>query len=138
MKSAARILYVMGGSFLTVTSVYLFWSLQAHNLELVGVITVGLCAVLCLLLAFYFGRLVKSVGGDLLAEDRLDANIDDGDSELGLFSPWSWWPILLAAASTILILGLSVSAWIAIIALPILILCLIGWFFEYYRGYFAR
>lgn len=138
MKSAARILYVMGGSFLAVASVYLFWSLQAHNLELVGVITVGLCAVLCLLLAFYFGRLVKSVGSDLLAEDRLDANIDDGDSELGLFSPWSWWPILLAAASTILILGLSVSAWIAIIALPILILCLIGWFFEYYRGYFAR
>lgn len=138
MKSAARILYVMGGSFLTVDIVYLFWSLRAHNFEVIGLITMGLSAILCVLMAFYFGRTVKSFDETVLAEDRLDANIDDGDPEIGQFSPWSWWPILLAGSIAIVFTGLAIGPWIAIIAIPLMAVCIVGWVFEYYRGYFAR
>ena len=55
------------------------------------------CAVLSAFIAFYLGRVHREQGAEL-PEDRLDANIDDGDAELGFFSPWSWWPIMLAAS----------------------------------------
>ena len=55
---------------------------------------------------------------------------------LGRFSPWSWWPILLAGS--IAMLGLAVGAWIMVIAIPSLVVTIIGWTLEYYRGYFAR
>jgi hypothetical protein len=138
MKSAATVLYVMGGSFLFFDIVYLIWSLQAHNFELIGLITLGLSATLCILMAFYLDVIVRSLGETVLAEDRLDAEIDDGDSEVGHFSPWSWWPILVAGSIGIAFLGIAISAWIAIIAVPFLAVSTVGWVFEYYRGYFAH
>lgn len=138
MRSARTALYVMGVSFLLVDMVYLYWSLQAHNFEVVGLIMMGLSAMFCIGLAFYFGRTVNAMGTGVLAEDRTDTNIDDGDAELGHFSPWSWWPSLLAGAVAVTFLGVALSAWIAIIAVPSLTVSLIGWVFEHYRGYFAR
>lgn len=35
----------------------------------------------------------------------VDANIDDGDPEIGHFSPWSWWPILSAGSIAIMFVG---------------------------------
>ena len=52
---------------------------------------IGLSGALSVLIAFYLARIHKRQGGEL-PEDRLDANIDDGDAEQGHFSPWSWWP----------------------------------------------
>lgn len=79
----------------------------------------------------------KEQGGEL-PEDRLDANIDDGDAELGFFSPWSWWPIVLAGGAALAFLGLAVGFWITFIAVPLALIGLVGWVFEYYRGNFAR
>jgi len=129
---------LLGASFLVVDAIYLFWSLRADNFEVVGLITVGLSGVLCFLLAFYFGREVAAAGVNTPVADSADAEIDDGDAEMGFFSPWSWWPILLAAAATVLVVGLAVSLWIAIIGLPLLVIALAGLVFEYYRGYFAH
>jgi len=129
---------VLGASFLAVDAIYLFWSLRADNFEVVGLITIGLSGMLCFLLAFYFGREVAAEGVNVSAADRPDAEIDDGDAEIGFFSPWSWWPVLLAAAATVLVVGLAVSMWIAIIGLPLLVIALVGLVFEYYRGYFAH
>jgi len=138
MKTTGRLLWIMGGSFLTVDAVYLVWSLLAHNFELVGLMTIGLSSGLCLLLAYYFGRVVKAQGHEVWAEDRLDAEIDDGDPEVGFYSPWSWWPVLLAAAVGLIFAGVAISAWIALAAAPFLVVCITGWVFEYYRGYFVR
>ena len=55
-----------------------------------------------MLIAFYLGRVHRAQGGEL-PEDRLDANIDDGDAEQGHFSPWSWWPIMLASAAALMV-----------------------------------
>lgn len=138
MRTVSRLMWLLGASFITVDGVYLFWSLRAENFELIGLLTIGLSGALCLLLAFYFGQVVKSAGVNVWAEDREDAEIDDGDPEVGFFSPWSWWPVLLGAASSLVVLGLAISAWIVLIAVPLLVICVIGWVYEYYRGNFAR
>ena len=138
MKTTARLMWILGAVFLAVDGVYLWWSLQAGNFELIGLMTMGFSGVLCLFFAFYFGRLVAAGGPVEWAEDRVDALVDDGDPEMGFFSPWSWWPVLLAASIALVFLGVAASAWIAFIALPLLVVCLIGWVYEYYRGNFAR
>ena len=138
MKSAAQVLTVMGASFLLIDIVYLLWSLQAENFELIGLMTMGLSAILCLLTAFYFGLVLRGLDGAALPEDRLDANVDDGDPEIGHFSPWSWWPMFLAFGLALMFLGLAVGVWIAFIGGPIVLIGIIGWQYEYYRNFFAR
>jgi hypothetical protein len=138
MKTTARLMYLLGISFLLVDVAYFVWSLIEDNFELIGLMTIGLSGMLCLFFGFYFGRVVKGGGPIAWVEDNPEADVDDGDSEMGYFSPWSWWPILLAGAITIVTLGAAISAWIAFIGLPLLAVTLVGWQFEYYRGHHAR
>lgn len=121
-------------------AVYTVWSLvdPLHGrVEWVGTVTLALAAILSAFLGFYLSRVHKSQGAEL-PEDTLTANIDDGDPEIGHFSPWSWWPIILAGACALLVLGLAVGFWIAIIGIPVVVIAVVGWNYEYYRGYFAR
>jgi hypothetical protein len=105
--------------------------------EWVGTVALLLCAILAAFIAFYLSRVHKAQDGDL-PEDSVNANIDDGDPELGFFSPYSWWPIILAASAGLVFLGLAVGFWIAIIGVCIAAIALVGWTYEYYRGFFAR
>ena len=89
------------------------------------------------MIAFYVDRLHKAQGGEL-PEDVLTADIDDGDPELGEFSPWSWWPIVLAFSASIAFIGLAVGSWMVPIGFAIFLVAIVGWVYEYYRGYFAR
>jgi hypothetical protein len=136
MKNTSTLMYVLAITFLIVDGAYLTWSLLAHNFELIGLITMGLSGLLCLFIAFYFAR--SAVGSAAWPEDRPNAEIDDGDPEIGHFSPQSWWPVLLAGSASLLILGVAISAWLAFLAVPFLLICVVGWVYEYYRGYFAR
>ena len=88
-------------------------------------------------IAFYLNRSFHAQGG-ALPEDRPDASIDDGDPELGHFSPWSWWPLILATAATLGFLGFAVGIWIAFIGVALFIVAITGWVYEYYRGYAAH
>jgi hypothetical protein len=107
------------------------------KVEWVGTVALTLSAILAAFIAFYVGRSHSAQGGEL-PEDRLDANIDDGDPELGHFSPWSWWPVALATGAALVMLGLAVGFWICFIGVAFSIVCIVGWVYEYYRGYFAR
>lgn len=138
MRAATIFLYVVGASFLLVDGVYITWSILTMGFEVIGAIAIGLSGVMCVMFAFYFGRTRRTLGGLELPEDRPDASIDDGDPEIGHFSPWSWWPFLLAGALALVFLGLAISPWIALIGAPLLIVSIVGWVFEYYRGNFAR
>jgi hypothetical protein len=140
MKANVKLYWILTGFFLVLAGLYTAWSLidPAHQrVEWVGTITLLLSGLLWALIAFYLGKVHDAQGGEL-AEDRLDANIEDGDAEQGHYSPWSWWPIVLAASVSLVFLGVAVGAWIAYIGGGILIVSLIGWTYEYYRGYFAR
>ena len=107
------------------------------GLEWVGTVALLFTALMGALIAFYVGRVHKAQGGEL-PEDVLTADIDDGDPELGEFSPWSWWPIVLAFSAALGMLGLAVGTWLFPIGLGVFVVAIVGWVYEYYRGYFAR
>ena len=74
------------------------------DLEWVGTVALLFTALMGALIAFYVGRVHSAQGGEL-PEDVLTADIDDGDPELGEFSPWSWWPIVLAFSAALGMIG---------------------------------
>ena len=138
MKTNIVVLSILAIYFGLLATVYTVWSLIADGaMEWTGSLAIALSGVLSLLIAFFLQIQFKNQGGEL-PEDRLDANIDDGDAELGFFSPWSWWPIVLAAGAAIAFVGLAVGFWVALYGLPLVLIGLVGWSYEYYRGYFAR
>jgi hypothetical protein len=140
MRANARLFWILAVFFGLVAVVYAVWTAidaANHHVEWAGTVALSLSAILGAFIAFYLGRTHAAQGGEL-PEDRLDANIDDGDPELGFFSPWSWWPIMLAASAALLFLGLAVGVWICVVAVGVGVISLVGWTYEYYRGMFAR
>lgn len=138
MKANVNLFWILAVFFALVAGIYIYWSLAAaEEIEWVGTVALILSAVLALFLGFYLNRVHKHQGGEL-PEDTLSANIDDGDPEVGHFSPWSWWPIIMAGGGALMMLGLSVGFWISFIAAPLILIAVIGWTYEYYRGYHAR
>ena len=138
MRVNINLLWVLASFFLVSDVVYTLWALANYaQVEWVGTLGIGLVALLSVFIAFYLNRSFHAQGGEL-PEDRQDASIDDGDPEQGHFSPWSWWPIMLATAATLGFLGLAVGVWIGFIGLAVFVVAIVGWVYEYYRGYFAR
>lgn len=138
MKTNIAVLWVLAVYFIILTAVYTVWAIiDTGVVEWIGSIAIGLSAVLSMFIAFYLQVQLKNQGG-VLPEDRLDADVDDGDPEIGFYSPWSWWPVMLAAGAGVAMLGFSVGIWVAFYAIPLVLVSLIGWTYEYYRGYFAR
>ncbi len=138
MKTTINLFWVLTSFFALLTAVYVVWSLIDHgSVEWVGSVAIGLCALLSAFIAAYLQLVFRNQGGEL-AEDRLDADIDDGEAEQGFFSPWSWWPVALAGGAALTFLGLSISFWIVAYAVPLALLALVGWVYEYYRGNFGR
>lgn len=121
---------------------YVVWGLADKEfsgaIEPVGTVGLLLVGLLCGLIWFYTWRIYKSQGGLELAEDRVDANIDDGDAEQGFFSPWSWWPVMLGASAALMFTGLAVGNWLCFIAVALAAVSIVGLIFEYQRGYFGH
>jgi hypothetical protein len=138
MKTASWVFWGMA-IFLGLTSIgYTVWGYISLGLiDWSGGTPYGLTAVLSALVAFYLGRSHRSQGGEL-PEDRRDGDIDDGDPELGHFSPNSWWPFMIGVSSFIVFLGLAAAIWIVPIGAALGAVSLVGWVFQYYRGYFTR
>ncbi|KRE23420.1 cytochrome c oxidase subunit 4 [Agromyces sp. Soil535] len=138
MRANAILFWILAVFFALTAAIYVVWSIAAYGTpEPAGTVALTLSGVLGAFIAFYLGR-VRSAQGAELPEDRLDANIDDGDAELGFFSPWSWWPIIMAGGAALAFLGLAIGFWISFLAIPIVVIALVGWVLEYYRGNFAR
>jgi cytochrome c oxidase subunit IV len=140
MRANVIMFWILAAFFGLAAIVYGVWSALDEvdpGMEWAGTVALSLTTVLAAFIAFYLGRVHKAQGAEL-PEDRIDANIDDGDAELGFFSPWSWWPIILATGAALAFLGLAIGFWITFIAIPVVIVALVGWVYEYYRGNFAR
>jgi hypothetical protein len=114
-----------------------YWENVTLSIEWVGSVALLFTAFMSALIAFYVGKVHKAQGGEL-PEDVLTADIDDGDPELGEFSPWSWWPIVLAFSAALGMIGLAVGAWMMPIGIAVFLVAIVGWVYEYYRGHFAR
>ncbi|WP_125100721.1 cytochrome c oxidase subunit 4 [Leucobacter chromiireducens] len=140
MKSNIAIFWLLTVYFTLLATVYTVWNLIEHQaVEWAGSTTILLSAGLTAFIAVYLMLVQKKQGG-VLVEDRLDADIDDGDPELGEFSPWSWWPLFLALACSLVVLGLCIgfNFWLSFFTLPLVLVAIVGWVYEYYRGNFAR
>lgn len=144
MRTQVGLWWILFFFFLLMAAVYTVWNVIAHPgvpfvqaTEWVGTIALLFTAFMAALIAFYVGRVHKAQRGEL-PEDILTADIDDGDPELGEFSPWSWWPIVLAFSAALAILGLAVGTWMLPIGIGVFLVAIVGWVYEYYRGHFAR
>ncbi len=140
MRANSNLFWILGAFFWLADAVYILWSLffsDTYRVEWVGAVAMGLSGVLAFFLAFYIGRTHAAQGGEL-PMDEVTADVDDGDPEIGSFSPWSWWPFVLGVGVALLFLGLAIGTWIAFIGAPLTIVSLVGWNYEYYRNNFAR
>jgi len=141
MRTSATVFWIITIFFFLMAIVYTAWSwfyYPHHQLEPVGTVALTLTGILGAFIAFFLARTHATQNGVELPEDRLDANIDDGDPELGNFSPWSWWPFMLGVSVALIALGIAVGWWIVPIGGAVAAVSLVGWVYEYYRGFFAR
>ncbi|HCS61326.1 MAG TPA: cytochrome c oxidase subunit IV [Microbacterium sp.] len=144
MRSNIILWWILTAFFVVVAAAYTVWHILeypelvgAAKVEWVGTIALLFGGLMSAMIAVYLDRTHKAQGGEL-PEDILTADIDDGDPELGEFSPWSWWPIVLAGAAAVFLVGLAVGHFLLPIGLALFVIAIVGWVYEYYRGYFAR
>lgn len=136
MKSMEKILLVLMAFFLIVGVGYTVWTvIHDGKPEWVGVMTLILSGVFTGFVAFYLWYEGKPFKLKILPEDRLDGEIEEAEYEVGQFSPWSWWPILLAGTVGLALVGTAVGWWPVFFIAPLLIWAIFGWAFEYYRGH---
>ena len=131
MKIEGRIFAVGSAFFLAVAFIY--WYVARDP---IGTTALALCGALAFLVAFYVLFTAKRVYPR--PEDRLDADIDEADPEYGFFSPHSWWPLAVGFGTWLTVLGLIFAVWLIVLGVTVLLLALVGWMFEYYRGDFAH
>jgi Cytochrome c oxidase subunit IV len=101
----------------------------------IGTTALAMSGGLALLVAFYTLYTAKRVNPR--PEDRGDAEIDEADPEYGFFSPHSWWPLAVGFSTFLITLGLIFAVWVIVLGVALLLMALVGWLFEYYRGDFA-
>lgn len=139
MRANVIILVVLAGFFYLCAAVYTIMHMAAYDgeVEWTGSLGMALTGVLSTLIAFYVWLVRRGQGGEI-ASDVAHAEIDDDDPELGHFSPWSWWPIALAGALAVTFLALAGPTFLFPIGVVLVLVMLVGWVFEYYRGSFTR
>ena len=139
MKANIRVFWIIAGFFYLMAVVYTVWHIMeyAGAVEWAGSVALTLVGAMATMIAFYLGLVQRSAKG-VYPEDRPDGEIADADPELGHFSPWSWWPVLLAAGASVLIMGLAINMFLIPIGAALTLVFLVGWVYEYYRGNFGH
>jgi Cytochrome c oxidase subunit IV len=100
--------------------------------------TTALALSVCL--AFLIGFYVMFTGRRLppRPEDDREGEIPEGTGELGFFSPHSWWPLFVGLAAGLAVIGVAIGWWLFLLGAFAVILSMIGFVFEYYRGHYAH
>ena len=144
MRSNTVIWWILGIFFSLVGVMYTWWNIADNpgaalidQIEWVGTTALFFTAAMGFMVGFYLSRTHKAQGGEL-PEDILTSDIDDGDPEVGDFSPWSWWPMVLAGSASVFVVGLAVGHFLLPVGLALFVVAIVGWTYEYYRGNFAR
>ena len=137
MITNIRVLLVMTAYFSVAAAAYGIWSyIEMGAVEPIGTAAMSLLVILCVFIAFYLYSGTRRTA--TLPEDNLDGNISDEAGEMGFFSPWSWWPLVLGGSAGLAFLSLAVGWWLFFIAIPFALVGVIGFVFEYSRGAHAH
>jgi hypothetical protein len=134
MKFNGNLFYLLTVFYFVDAAGYAVWFYNSNNggYEPIGTAAIAMLGFMSLFLAFYLKNTAKRQG--TVPEDRLDANIEDGESEIGYFAPWSWWPFFLGLFGAMAFASLAVGWWLFFIAFPLSLVALIGFVFERSRG----
>ena len=148
MKFNGRLFWFLAAFYIIDAIAYAVWfALDNQNesasanwfgfpFEPIGTAAIAMLGIMSIFLAYYVAKTDKSQG--LVPEDRLDANIEDGDTEIGFFAPWSWWPFFLGLFGALAFAALAIGWWLFFIAFPLALVAIIGFVFEHSRGCFAH
>ncbi|WP_127128003.1 cytochrome c oxidase subunit 4 [Georgenia sp. SYP-B2076] len=71
-------------------------------------------------------------------EDNPTANIEDRAGEVGVFSPHSWWPLVLGLGAALAFAGLALGYWVTGLGVLVAVIGLVGQLFEFSRGQHAH
>jgi len=126
MKLESVLFGIVGLFVGAATIVYWEWSG-----DWTGTTALTLAFTLCALLWSYLGITSRRLVGPR-PEDR-DAEVAEGAEVLGFFSPHSWWPLIVGAATALTSLGLVFGWWLTILGAAFLIYAVLGFMFEYYE-----
>ena len=119
--------------FVVVTLFYGFWSAW----EPIGSTALALLAGLNGFTGFYLLKLTREI--DDRPEDNPLAEIEDYAGEYARFSPWSWWPLVLGIAVSLIFLGPALHQWWLMgIGGVIGAIGLVGQVLEFSRGHHAH
>lgn len=128
MRVEAKIFNIITFFFFLSAIVYGFWAKEP-----VGTVALILVGALSLLIGSYFQFVARRI--ELRPEDLSDAEVSDGAGELGFFSPGSYWPFGVAAASAFAGLALAFfHIWMIVLAAGAVLITVAGLVFEYHTG----
>ncbi|OII62814.1 cytochrome C oxidase subunit IV [Streptomyces sp. CC53] len=100
--------------------------------EPVGTTALFMAFGLAIMVGYYLAFTARRV--DALAQDDKEADVADEAGEVGFFSPHSWQPLSLALGGALAFLAVALDWWLIYFSLPVILVGIWGWVFEYYRG----
>ncbi len=100
--------------------------------EVAGTTALAFTTFMTFLVGYYLLFTARRI--DERPEDNPAADISDGAGDLGVFAPYSWMPLAVAASASVTALGTVFGWWLAIAGMFFLLLSVTGFVFEFYRG----
>ena len=137
MKVQGWLFLLCGLFFAGVAVAYWFWTKAATGMgEPVGTTAMAISVGFAFMIGYYLMFTARRIGAQ--PEDNKQADISDGAGEIGFFSPSSWWPLFVCLAAAFAFAGFVIGFWMFLIGLFLVILAMIGFVFQYYRGHFSH
>ncbi|MCK9793323.1 cytochrome c oxidase subunit 4 [Isoptericola sp. 4D.3] len=133
MKIEIKLFLFLAPFFVVVGVVY---GLLSDFSEPVGYLGLPLVGALMAMVGAYLALTARRI--DARPEDDEEGEIEQGAGDQGVYSPWSWWPLAIAAAAAVAFLGLAVGWWVVYIGFALGVIGLVGWVFEFSRGQHAH
>ncbi|MET9509148.1 cytochrome c oxidase subunit 4 [Streptomyces flavidovirens] len=127
MKIQGKMFIWLSIFILAMAIVYGVWSKEPA-----GTTALFLAFGLSIMIGYYLAFTAKRV--DAMAQDNKEADVADEAGDVGFFSPHSWQPLSLALGGAFAFLGVAMGWWLVFFSVPLLLIGLFGWVFEYYRG----
>ncbi|WP_328957132.1 cytochrome c oxidase subunit 4 [Kitasatospora purpeofusca] len=133
MREQGKIFLGLAVFVLAMAITYGLWTNSSeHGIEAAGTTALFLAFALCAFIGYYLAFTARRV--DSGAGDNPEAEVADDSGELGFFAPHSWQPLSLAVGGALAFLGVIFGWWLLYWSIPVILIGLFGWVFEFYRG----
>ncbi|MFC8598605.1 MULTISPECIES: cytochrome c oxidase subunit 4 [unclassified Isoptericola] len=133
MKIEIKLFLFLAPFFVVVGVIY---GLVTDFTEPVGYLGIPLVGALMAMVGAYLALTARRI--DARPEDDEEGEIEQGAGDQGVYSPWSWWPLVIGASAAVAFLGLAVGWWVLYVGFVLGVIGLVGWVFEFSRGQHAH